>query len=112
MYGLKQAPQAWHSRLSIKLQQLGFTPSKVDTSLFLYNKFDIMIFFQIYVDDIIVTNSSNQAIAALLHDLNADFALTDLGDQHLFLGIEVKKVHNSLLLTQENMLLICLLNLV
>jgi hypothetical protein len=63
MYGLKQAPQAWYSRLSIKLQQLGFTPSKVDTSLFLYNKSDIMIFFQIYVDDIIVTNSSNQTIA-------------------------------------------------
>ena len=35
LYGLKQAPRAWYSRLSIKLQQLGFTPSKADTSLFL-----------------------------------------------------------------------------
>jgi histone deacetylase 1/2 len=60
-----------------------------------------MIFVLIYVDDIIVTSSSDKAISALLHDLNADFALKDLGDLHFFLGIEVKKTHTGLLLTQE-----------
>jgi histone deacetylase 1/2 len=60
-----------------------------------------MIFVLIYVDDIIVTSSSTQAIAALLKDLKDDFALKDLGDLHFFLGIEVKKVHDGLLLTQE-----------
>jgi hypothetical protein len=34
IYGLKQAPRAWYSRLSSKLQLLGFSPSKSDTSLF------------------------------------------------------------------------------
>ena len=38
LYGLKQAPRAWYSRLSQKLQALGFVPSKSDTSLFIYNK--------------------------------------------------------------------------
>ena len=28
LYGLKQAPRAWYSKLSMKLQQLGFRPSK------------------------------------------------------------------------------------
>jgi histone deacetylase 1/2 len=55
----------------------------------------------IYVDDIIVTSSSNKAITALLHDLGAAFALKDLGALHYFLGIEVKKTTNGLLLTQE-----------
>jgi histone deacetylase 1/2 len=36
LYGLKQAPRAWYARLSQKLQLLGFTPSKSDTSLFFY----------------------------------------------------------------------------
>ena len=34
LYGLKQAPRAWYSRLSFKLQSLGFQPPKSDTSLF------------------------------------------------------------------------------
>jgi histone deacetylase 1/2 len=57
LYGLKQAPRAWYSRLSTKLQDLGFRPSQADTSLFLYNKSGITIFVLIYVDDIIVTSS-------------------------------------------------------
>jgi histone deacetylase 1/2 len=99
LYGLKQAPRAWYSRLSSKLCMLGFTPSKADTSLFLFNKSGITIFVLVYVDDIIVTSSSSYAISALLQDLNENFAIKDLGELHFFLGIEVKKVNNSLLLT-------------
>ena len=76
--------------MSSKLQALGFVPSKSDTSLFIYNKSHTSIFVLIYVDDIIVTSSSNDAVTALLKDLNSEFALKDLGDLHFFLGIEVK----------------------
>jgi hypothetical protein len=38
LYGLKQALRAWYSKLSKKLKLLGFKASKVDTSLFTYNK--------------------------------------------------------------------------
>jgi histone deacetylase 1/2 len=55
----------------------------------------------IYVDDIIVTGSSDRAINALVRDLNVNFAIKDLGDLHFFLGIEVKRVHNGLLLTHK-----------
>jgi hypothetical protein len=37
----------------------------------------------------------------LLHDLGLDFALTDLGDLHYFHGIEVKRVHDGIILSQE-----------
>jgi hypothetical protein len=49
----------------------------------------VVIFLLVYVDDIIVTNSSSAAVTALLHDLQGDFALKDLGSLHYFLGIEV-----------------------
>ena len=78
LYGLKQAPRAWYSRLSKKMQALGFVPSKSGTSLFIYNKSSISIFVLIYVNDIIVTSSSDEAITALLKDLSAQFALKDL----------------------------------
>jgi histone deacetylase 1/2 len=101
IYGLKQAPRAWYSRLSSKLCELGFIPSRADTSLFLYNRSGITVYVLIYVDDIIVTSSSDDAIIALLRDLNENFAIKDLGDLHFFLGIEVKRIPNGLLLTQE-----------
>ena len=59
------------------------------------------MFVLIYVDDIIVTRSSNEAIQGLLKDLGADFALNDLGDLHFFLGIEVKRHKDGLHLSQE-----------
>jgi histone deacetylase 1/2 len=91
LYGLKQAPRAWYSRLSSKLRTLGFLPSKADTSLFLYDQKGSTMFILIYVDDIIVMSSSDQAISALLHHLSSEFVLKDLGDLHFFLGLEVHR---------------------
>uniref|UniRef100_A0A8R7U3E7 Reverse transcriptase Ty1/copia-type domain-containing protein n=1 Tax=Triticum urartu TaxID=4572 RepID=A0A8R7U3E7_TRIUA len=79
IYGLKQAPRAWYYRLYSKLQSLGFSASKGDTSLFFYHRHGITIFMLIYVDDIIVTSSSTRVVDALLKDLRMDFALKDLG---------------------------------
>jgi histone deacetylase 1/2 len=100
LYGLKQAPRAWYSRLSSKLVALGFVASKSDTSLFIYRKRSVTIFMLIYVDDIIVASSSQDATDALLRDLSKDFALKDLGDLNYFLGIEVQKVSTGIVLHQ------------
>jgi hypothetical protein len=101
LYGLKQAPRAWYSRLSAKLINIGFVASKSDMSLFIYRKFSTTIYMLIYVDDIIVASSSQAATDALLKDLSQEFALKDLGDLSYFLGIEVQKVDNGLVLNQS-----------
>jgi hypothetical protein len=49
-----------------KLQQLGFTPLKVETSLFFYSHGRQKIFVLDYVDDIIVASSSSEAADALV----------------------------------------------
>jgi histone deacetylase 1/2 len=36
-----------------------------------------------------------------LQDLNKEFALKDVGNLHYFLGIEVNKIHEEIVLTQE-----------
>lgn len=102
LYGLKQAPRAWYSRLSSKLVALGFQASKADTSLFFYSQGNIHMFVLVYVDDIIVASSSEQATKAFLQDLHDEFALKDLGELHYFLGIEVTKAKDGLILSQEN----------
>jgi histone deacetylase 1/2 len=44
LYGLKQSPRAWYSKLSSKLQSLGFVPSQEDTSLFVFNDKRVIIY--------------------------------------------------------------------
>ncbi|WVZ92834.1 LOW QUALITY PROTEIN: hypothetical protein U9M48_038872 [Paspalum notatum var. saurae] len=98
LYGLKQAPRAWYSRLSAKLISLGIKASKADTSLFFYSQGGIDIFMLVYVDDTIL---AGQAVDALLTDLKKDFAIKDIGNLHYFIGIEVNKVSDGIILTQN-----------
>jgi histone deacetylase 1/2 len=59
------------------------------------------VFVLVYVDDIIVASSSPEATKALLAGLQKEFALKDLGELHYFLGIEVKRNKDGLVLTQQ-----------
>jgi histone deacetylase 1/2 len=101
LYGLKQAPRAWYARLSTKLIELGFKASKADTSLFYFNKGSVTVFVLVYVDDIIVVSSTPEATTGLLHSLKKDFALKDLGELHYFLGMEVTKVRDGIILSRD-----------
>ena len=101
IYGLKQAPQAWFSRLNTKLLELGFHGSCSDTSLFIYKHKSLTMFILIYVDDIIITSSQPSAINDLLISLTHDFAVKDLGPLNFFLGVEVLSTPHGILLYQQ-----------
>jgi hypothetical protein len=97
LYDLKQTPHVWYSRLSDKLQSIGFHPSQeADISLFYFRKGSLIIFLLVYVDDIIVASSSLAVVTALLLDLQGYFALKDLGSLHYFLRIEVQPTSDGL----------------
>jgi hypothetical protein len=101
LYGLKQAPRAWYSRLSNKLKALGFTASKVESSLFFYTNNKCTVYVLIYVDGIIVTSSSPAFADTLVKKLSQEFSLKDFGDLLYFLGIEVNRSKHRLVMTQE-----------
>ena len=88
LYGLRQAPGSWFSKLSTKLLSLGFSESKADTSLFVLQKFNSVIYIFIYVDDILITGSSASVINNIIHSLQTTFAVKDLGSLAYFLGVE------------------------
>jgi hypothetical protein len=69
IYGLKQAPCAWFTRLSNFLLELGFKGSLVDTSLFIYVSGLIKIYILVYVDDIIITGTHPHAIHNIVTQL-------------------------------------------
>jgi hypothetical protein len=91
IYGLKQAPHAWFTRLSNFLLELGFKGSLVDTSLFIYASGLIKIYMLVYVDDIIITGTHPHAIHNIVTQLQLEFPLKDLGALSFFLGIQVTR---------------------
>uniref|UniRef100_A0A2N9HD01 Reverse transcriptase Ty1/copia-type domain-containing protein n=1 Tax=Fagus sylvatica TaxID=28930 RepID=A0A2N9HD01_FAGSY len=105
IYGMKQAPCAWFSRLSSWLIALGFHGSRSDSSLFIYKKSSITMYVLIYVDDIIITCSHSAAIDDLLLSLKRDFDVKDLGSLNYFLGIEVLPNAVGILLSQQRYIL-------
>ena len=57
--GLRQAPKSWYTKLSSKLEELGFYMTISDPSLFVFLKHGILIYLLLYVDDIIITGNSD-----------------------------------------------------
>ncbi|MGQ3285961.1 reverse transcriptase domain-containing protein, partial [Bosea sp. (in: a-proteobacteria)] len=50
LYGLRQAPRAWHARLKAELEQLGFAASAADSCLFTMVRGDNKVLLTVYVD--------------------------------------------------------------
>jgi hypothetical protein len=101
IYGLKQVPRAWFLRLSQALLELGITSSAVYTSLFMFHQHLVHVFVLIYVDDILVSSNSPSIVSGLIHHLQWDFAVKDLGPLSYFLGIQATRLPHTLYLNQS-----------
>jgi hypothetical protein len=101
IYGLKQAPRAWYNELKNFLLAYGFANSKSDASLFVYRNQGVILYFLVYVDDLIITGNDNSFISYFLQALSTRFSIKDLGDLNYFLGVEVLPSSAGLLLTQH-----------
>jgi hypothetical protein len=101
LYGLKQAPRAWHQRFSTFVRQLGFVASASDASLFVLQEGTHLAYLLLYVDDIVLTASFTALLQRITAQLSSEFAMTDLGKLHHFLGIAVTCSSDGLFLSQR-----------
>ena len=70
--------------------------SRTDSSMFLHFGQATALIVLVYVDDIIITESSSTQISSLIAKLDSVFALRDLGQLSFFLGIEVSYNEGSM----------------
>jgi hypothetical protein len=91
LYGLKQAPRASFHLFTKVARSLGFQPTRSDVSLFTLHHSTEMAFLLLYVDDIILTASSDALLHGIVACLGASLAIKDLGPVHYFLGIQVTR---------------------
>jgi len=99
--GLKQSPRAWFDKFSTFLLEFGFFCSKSDPSLFIYAHNNNLILLLLYVDDMVITGNSSQTLSSLLAALNKEFRMTDMGQLHYFLGIQVQRNQHGLFMSQQ-----------
>jgi hypothetical protein len=55
LYGMKQAPRSWYSRIDAYLQQLVFEKSEVDPNLYYIMVGEDPLILLLYVDDLFIT---------------------------------------------------------
>ena len=80
---------------------LGFTEAKYDTSLFIYRHGTDRVFLLLYVDDIVLTASSQDLLRRIITALQKEFSMKDLGVLHHFLGVAVQQCSEGLFLSQR-----------
>ncbi|KAJ9558252.1 hypothetical protein OSB04_012866 [Centaurea solstitialis] len=101
LYGLKQAPRAWYHRFASFISTIGFHHSRCDNSLFIYCNGDDVAYLLLYVDDILLTTSSEIFRQVIISKLSKEFAMKDLGPLNYFLGISVTHHASGLFLSQK-----------
>jgi len=109
IYDLRQAPRTWFSHLTDKLQAIGFKRSQVDHSLYVYQHGSILLYFLIYVDDIILAGADLNFINHVISLLQSDFPIKNLGELSFFLGVEAIRSDEGLYLSHRRYILDLLL---
>jgi len=92
LYGLKQAGRRWYQTFSTILSTLGFTQCSVDQAV--YHKTNAaareLTVIAVHVDDCTIAASALRLMDDLKVGLSKHMEVTNLGELHWMLGIEVK----------------------
>lgn len=74
IYGPRQSSRVWFRRLKDLLLSVGFRCSVADASLFIWSS-DHVVYFLVYVDDMVVTGSDQVKVDELVERLGEIFRL-------------------------------------
>ena len=80
---------------------LGFVISRADSSLFVYSHNIVLLYFLVYVGDLIITGSGPSLVDNTIQQLDSKFSTKDLRVLSHFCGVEVLPTSMGLLLSQQ-----------
>ena len=74
--------------------------------MYVYNREGIKIILTLYVDDLLLAGNNAEAMAMVKSQLKQRFKMTDMGEESLVLGIEIKRDRQlgTLTISQEDIL--------
>jgi hypothetical protein len=100
LYGLHQSGREWNKLLTKTFLEAGFEQSKTDPCLFFKYDGSKRSFVLIYVDDLVIMALTRGEVEDIKNTLKEKFSLTELGDVHHLLGLQVERVNGGIYLGQ------------
>ncbi|KAJ9556386.1 hypothetical protein OSB04_011000 [Centaurea solstitialis] len=103
LYGLKQAPKQWHQQFDEVILSSGFKLNQSDK--YVYSRFDSSgsgVIICLYVDDMLIFGTDQLQVDETKSLLSSKFAMKDLGEADVILGIRIKRVDKGIALTQSH----------
>ena len=103
LYGLKQAGRRWYQKLVEIMTKLGFARCEGDQAVFYRrcDKTNMLIVVLVHVDDCSIVGKTKALIARFKTEIVKFVDITDMGELHWILGIEVRRIH------EEQKVLLC-----
>ena len=95
IYGLKQAPRCWYEKLTTEFAKLGLYPSKSDPAMFIKTDERGMLVAIVHVDDTLVASKDLKLIEIVKKAIAKCFKVRDLGEAHVYLGMEIQRKENE-----------------
>ncbi|KAK3121821.1 hypothetical protein QOZ80_8BG0661360 [Eleusine coracana subsp. coracana] len=100
LYGLRQAPRAWNIKLATTLKAMGFKQSPHEAAVYRRGRGGCALLVGVYVDDLVITGTSEVDVEAFQDELKVVFQMSDLGLLSFYLGIEVHQDDSDITLRQ------------
>ncbi|GAU31303.1 hypothetical protein TSUD_315120 [Trifolium subterraneum] len=101
LYGLRQAPRAWYSKIEAYFLCEGFKKCPIENTLFVKHDDQNTLIVSVYVDDLIVTGNNMNLINEFKMSMKKQFAMSDLGKMKFFLGVEVIQTDKGIKLVKD-----------
>lgn len=91
LYVLKQSLRMWYLKFDTYIQGLGFTKRKVDHYVYFKEIDDHLIYFFLYLDDMLLIGNYRKFIKEVKTQLYSKFGMKDLNLEIFILGMEIKR---------------------
>ena len=100
LYGLTDAPKAWHNTVKRFLCKQGFKKCPVEESLFFFKHDDVEIYLLLYVDDILYFSKDDNALTKFETVLKKKFDVKFKQTAEKFIGLEISQEDSHITIGQ------------
>jgi hypothetical protein len=100
LFGLKQTPRAWYSRLDKYLQWTRFKKGSANNNLYIKVTQDSILLIEFYVDGIILGSTDDRLRQKFTKDMQNEFEMSLLGELSFFRGLQIRQRNQGICISQ------------